>query len=85
MEEDSSDFLAAFSATQDLLASKTVHSGLLQAINSEVLRLSPENIPERTSKQCNVTWTSGCIAYKCRDCQFDSTWYGVFMVRFVGY
>lgn len=71
MEQDYESLLNALNRARFLFASTDTPS----TFNIEqILQLNEDNLPKSKASQCNVTWVEGDIAYKCRDCQFDSTW-----------
>lgn len=75
MEQDYEALLDAVNRTRFLLAStETPTKELLSNITFNIIRLEKNNLPQKKTAQCNVTWKSGEIAYKCRECQFDATW-----------
>lgn len=73
--EVSEECLRARNRVKELLSNGSITSNIMKQINTSILELNSSNIPQQTTAKCNVAWNSGSLAYKCRDCQFDSTWY----------
>ena len=63
-----------------------VHSNHLRALESficgnldaEFEKLLESLEAQQVSSQCNVVWTTGAIAYRCRDCQVTESRYAAF-------
>ena len=60
----------AYLECQKLLASGDFDLG---EISEEIVRLEEYQSPSSATR-CEVTWSHNAVAYKCQDCQFDSTW-----------